>query len=165
MTFWVLAASYWVHLMATVVWLGGISLMAFIAWPALRRGTLSANQWFQLQKRFLPWVNAALVILLITGFIQMTNDENYNGFLAIDSVWAWAMLLKHVAYVGMVALTAYLQFSLYPAMSRLSLLAESRPETPAAEGDKLVARGIRYLRLNVLAAMLVLLFTAIATAV
>lgn len=165
MTFWVLAASYWVHLLATVVWLGGIALMAFIAWPALRQGTLTSNQWFQLQKRFLPWVNAALVLLLITGFIQMTNDENYNGFLAIDGVWAWAMLLKHIAYVGMVALTAYLQFSLYPAMARLALLAQSSPETAAAERDKAAAREIRYLRLNVVAAMLVLLFTAIATAV
>lgn len=165
MTFWVLVASYWVHLLATVVWLGGIALMAFIAWPALRQGTLSSNQWFQLQKRFLPWVNASLVVLLITGFIQMTNDENYNGFLAIDGVWAWAMLLKHIAYVGMVALTAYLQFMLYPAMSRLALLAQGSPETAATERDKLAAREIRYLRLNVLAASAVLLFTAVATAV
>lgn len=165
MTFWILVASFWIHLLATVVWLGGIALMAFIAWPALRQGTISSNQWFQLQKRFLPWVNGALVLLLITGFIQMTNDENYNGFLAVDSLWAWAMLLKHIAYAGMVALTVYLQFVLYPAMSRLALLAGSSPETAAAESDKLAAREIRYLRLNVAAAMLVLLFTAIATAV
>ncbi len=165
MTFWLLVASYWVHLLATVVWLGGIALMAFIAWPALRQGTLSSNQWFQLQKRFLPWVNAALVVLLITGFVQMTNDENYHGFLAIDSIWAWAMLLKHIAYAGMVALTAWLQFMLYPAMARLALLMETQPEAAAAERDKLAGREIRYLRLNVLTAMLVLLFTAMATAV
>ncbi|MCZ2114604.1 MAG: CopD family protein [Anaerolineae bacterium] len=165
MIFWILAASYWVHLLSTIVWLGGIVLMAFIAWPALNQGTLDANQWFQLQKRFLPWVNASLVLLLITGFIQMTNDENYSGFLAIDSLWAWAMLLKHVAYVVMVALTATMQFILYPAMTRAALLAQTRPETAAAERDKLAAREIRYLRLNVAAAMIVLLFTAIATAV
>lgn len=165
MTFWVLVASYWIHLLATVVWLGGIALMAFIAWPALRQGALSSNQWFMLQKRFVPWVNAALIVLLITGFIQMTNDENYNGFLAVDSLWAWAMLLKHIAYGGMVVLTVYLQFGLHPAMSRLALLAETQPQTATAERDKLAAREIRYLRLNVLAAMLVLLFTAIATAV
>jgi len=165
MTFWVLAASYWVHLLSTVVWLGGIALMAFIAWPALRQGTLSANQWFALQKRFLPWVNAALILLLITGFVQMTNDENYHGFLAIDSVWAWAMLLKHIAYIGMVALTATLQFGLYPAMTRLALLAEAQPEMAAAERERLAAREARFLRLNVVCAMTVLLFTAIATAV
>ncbi len=165
MSFWVLAASYWVHLIATVIWLGGIALMAFIAWPALRQGTLSANQWFALQKRLLPWVNGALVLLLITGFIQMTNDDNYSGFLAIDSLWAWAILLKHVAYGGMVALTIYLQFILYPAMSRLALLGETHPETAAAERDRLARREVRLLRVNVVCALGVLLFTAIATAV
>jgi len=75
------------------------------------------------------------------------------------------MLLKHVAYVGMVALTAYLQFSLYPAMTRLALLGEARPEMAAAERDRLAQREMRFLRLNVVCAMTVLLFTAIATAV
>ena len=165
MTFWVLVASYWVHLLATVVWLGGTALMAFIAWPALRQGTLSSNQWFALQKRFQPWVNAALVVLLITGFVQMTNDPNYDGFLAIDSLWAWAILLKHIAYAGMVALTAYLQFALYPAMKRLALLAEGRPELADAERERLARREARFLRLNLVCAALVLLCTAVATAV
>ena len=165
MSFWVLVASYWIHLLATVVWLGGIALMALVAWPALRQGTLSANQWFQLQKRFLPWVNASFVILLITGFVQMTNDENYSGFLVLDSLWAWAILLKHVAYGVMVVLTVYLQFGLYPAMARTALLAEKRQETAASESERLARREVRYLRLNVIAAMTVLFCTAVATAV
>ena len=165
MIFWVLVASYWVHLLATVVWLGGIALMAFIAWPALRQGTLSSNQWFALQKRFLPWVNAALVLLLITGFIQMTNDENYNGFLAIDSLWAWAMLLKTVHSVGRGALPASRKSALYPAMGRRARRGESRREMAAAERARLAQREMRFLRLNVVCARTVLLFTAIATAV
>jgi uncharacterized membrane protein len=165
MNFWVLVASYWVHLLSTVVWLGGVALMAFIAWPALRQGALSANQWFHLQKRFLPWVNAALVLLLVTGFIQMTNDENYEGFLVLESLWAYAMILKHLAYLSMVVLTVYLQFVLYPSMTRLALLMESRPEMADSENEKLARREIRYLQLNVICAMAVLFFTAIATAV
>lgn len=165
MTFWVLALSYWIHLLATVIWLGGMALMALIAWPALRRGALTANQWLQLQQRFLPWVNASLVILLITGFIQMTNDENYSGFLVFDSVWAWAILLKHVAFLGMVVLTIYLQFILYPAMNRLRLLIESRPQLAESEQAGLAGREIRLLRLNLVCAAIVLLFTAVATAV
>ena len=164
MTWWILAASYWVHLLSTVVWLGGIAVTALIAWPALRQGALSSNQWFQLQKRLLPWVNLSLILLLITGFIQMTNDENYNGFLTVDSVWAWAMLLKHIAYVGMVVITVYLQFMLYPGMSRLALLAETNPDLAGAEQEQLIRKEARALRLNVVCAMLVLFFTAIATA-
>ena len=165
MTFWILALSYWVHLLATVIWLGGMALMAIVAWPALRQGSLDSNQWFTFQRRFIPWANGSLVILLITGFVQMTTDENYTGFLSFDSVWAWAILLKHVAFLGMVAITAYVQASLYPAMSRAALLAERRPQLAATEEARLVQRETRLLRLNLLCAAVVLLFTAIATAV
>lgn len=162
--FWLLAISYWIHLLATIVWLGGIVVMVFIAWPAQQQGSLANNQWFNLQRRSLPWINASLVILLITGFYQMTSDPNYTGFLSIDSTWAWAILLKHVAYGLMVIITVTAQAYLYPAMSRLSLLAEKKPDLAAAEGEKLQRQEIRLLRLNLICAVLVLLFTAIATA-
>ncbi|MGB5060838.1 MAG: CopD family protein, partial [Candidatus Promineifilaceae bacterium] len=162
---WILALSYWIHLLATVVWLGGMALMALVAWPALRQGTLAENQWFALQKRFTPWANISLVLLLITGFVQMTNDPNYNGFLAIDSLWAWAILLKHIAFGGLVALTAYVQFSLYPAMARLALAADKRPQLTADERAKLSRKEGQFLRLNLACAALILLFTAVATAV
>ncbi|MCP5095698.1 MAG: hypothetical protein GY943_09115, partial [Chloroflexi bacterium] len=98
MAFWVLAISYWVHLLATVIWFGGLLIIGVAAFPALREGELAENQWMTMQQRVLPWVNGSLLLLLITGFLQMTNDTNYGGFLQLDGIWAWAMLLKHVAY-------------------------------------------------------------------
>jgi uncharacterized membrane protein len=165
MDFWILAISYWIHLLATVMWLGGMALMAVVALPALRKGTLADNQWFALQRRFLPWADASLVLLLFTGFVQMTNDPNYSGFLTVDSVWAWAILLKHIAFIGMVAIMAYVQFVLYPGMDRLQLLGDKRPLLAETEQAKLSRREIMMLRLNLGCAVLVLLFTAIATAV
>lgn len=164
-TFWVLALSYWLHLLATVIWLGGLALLGLVAWPALREQTLTDNQWLALQKRFLPWANGSLVLLLITGFVQMTNDPNYHGFLAIDSVWAGAMLVKHLAFGGMVLLGGYMQWSLYPAMDRLVLLAAQRPRLAEAEQATLRHAERRLLRLNLACAGLVLLCTAVATAV
>lgn len=139
--------------------------MAIVALPALRKGTLADNQWFELQRRFLPWADASLVLLLFTGFVQMTNDPNYSGFLAVDSIWAWAILLKHVAFVGMVAIMAYVQFVLYPGMERLQMLGEKRPLLAEKEQVKLSHREIMMLRLNLACAVLVLFFTAVATAV
>lgn len=162
---WILALSYWIHLLATVVWLGGMALLALVAWPALRQGTLADNQWLAMQKQFTPWANISLVLLLITGFVQMTNDPNYSGFLAVDSVWAWAILLKHVAFAALVLLTAYVQFALHPAMSRLALLVEKRPQLAAAEQARLSRREGQLLWLNLACAAVVLLLTAVATAV
>jgi uncharacterized membrane protein len=165
MTFWILVFSYWLHLLATVIWLGGLALMALVAWPALRRQTLASNQWVALQKRFLPWANGSLVVLLITGFVQMTNDPNYAGFLAIDGLWAGAILIKHLAFGGMVVIGAYMQWGLYPALDRLRLLAEKRPSLAQREQEQLSQRELRLLRLNLACATAVLFFTAIATAI
>jgi len=165
MDFWVLVFSYWIHLLATVIWLGGMTLMLLVAWPALRRGALAENNWLALQQKLLPWANGSLLLLLITGFVQMTNDPNYSGFLAIDSLWAGAMLVKHIAFVGMAGIGGYAQAVLYPAMKRLELLAAKRPSLAQAEQEKLSRRDIRLLKLNLACAAAVLLFTAVATAV
>ncbi|MCP5095735.1 MAG: hypothetical protein GY943_09300 [Chloroflexi bacterium] len=165
MAFWVLAISYWVHLLATVIWFGGLLIMGVAAFPALREGELAENQWMTMQQRVLPWVNGSLLLLLITGFLQMTNDTNYGGFLQLDGIWAWAMLLKHVAYVGIVGLTVYLQVSVYPAMKRTAVFTKQRPKLAATELERLSRQETRLLRINFACAMLLLLCTAVATAV
>ncbi len=165
MTFWILAISYWIHLLATVIWLGGLALMGLVAWPALRQETLQSNQWLALQKRFTPWVNASLVLLLITGFVQMTNDVNYEGFLQVNTTWSQAILAKHVAVAAMMLIGAVVQLRIYPAMDRLQLLQQKKPQMAAQEQRALEQQEMRLLKLNMVCAAAVLLFTAIATAV
>ena len=163
--FWLLSFSYWLHLLGTAVWFGGMFVVLAVALPALRRQVIDNNQWLALQMALLPWVNASLVILLVTGFFQMTNDPNYGGFLGLDGWWSWAMLLKHVAYVGVVGVSGYLQWSLYPAVERTRLLGQKRPQTVAAEQESLHDQEVRLLWVNAACALLILLFTAIMTAV
>ena len=162
---WTLSINYFLHLIATVILLGSLAGVVLFALPALRKGEIGQNQWLNLQKRLVPWTNASLVILLLTGFFQMTNDPNYAGFLVFDGVWAWAMLLKHVAYAGMIAISFWLQFSLYPQVDRLELLIAKQPDLAQAEKEKLLARESNLLWINFGCALLVLLFTAIMTAV
>ncbi|MCA9978809.1 MAG: CopD family protein, partial [Anaerolineales bacterium] len=97
--------------------------------------------------------------------VQMTQDPNYSGFLTIYSLWAGAILVKHIAFGGMVLLGGYLQFSLYPALDRVKLLAEKRPQLAADEQSALHQQEMRLLRVNLACAVLVLLCTAVATAV
>jgi len=163
--FWTLVFSYWIHLLATVVWFGSLVVMGLAALPALQKGSVAANSWLGLQKQLTPWANISLVLLLITGFVQMTNDVNYNGFLAIDSTWAWAMLVKHIAFGLLAGLTVYLQFGLYPAAERIALLAEKRPNLAQSEKDNLTKREKQVLWLNLICAAAILFCTAVATAV
>jgi len=165
MIFWVLSLSYWFHLIGTAVWMGGMFVMLLVALPALRRQTISQNQWLALQKSLLPWVNGSLVVLLLTGFLQMTYDPNYAGFFVLDGIWSWAMLLKHVAFVALVGVSGYLQWSLYPEIERVELLAQKRPKTAVAEQAAIHQQEVRLLWINAGCALLILLFTAVMTAV
>lgn len=162
---WVLAISYWLHLLTTVIWLGGLVVMALIAFPAWFQATLDDNQWLNLQSRLLPYVNASMVILWLTGFYQMTVDAQYSGFLAIDSSWAIAILLKHVAVVAMTGIGLYSQLRVLPAFERVELLRQNRPNIAAEERVALQLQERRLLRTNLVCAVVVLFFTAVATAV
>lgn len=162
MTTWILAISYWIHLLTTVVWLGGLTVMSLVALPAWRKQTLSNNQWVALQKGLSPWINVSMALIWISGFYQMTNDAQYSGFMVIDSSWAWAMLVKHVAVLAMTALTLFVSFRVHPAMDRL-LLLEGR-DSAETQRAQLLSQEQRLLRLNLLCSVIVLLCTAIATA-
>jgi uncharacterized membrane protein len=163
--FWALTLSYWLHLLSTVVWLGGLALMALVAWPAVRKHVLDTKQWTQLRQRFTPWANASLVVLWVTGFLQMTADANYEGLLTVNSLWSQAILIKHIAVLGMMGFGLYIQWRVHPALGRLALLEEKHPGRAAAGRMQLAQKEVRLLRLNLVCAAAVLFFTAVATAV
>lgn len=162
---WILVFSYWLHLLATVVWFGTIVVLALTAVPAFRQQSLNQNEWLRWQKKLLPWSNLSLVLLLITGFLQMTTDPNYGGFLIFDTVWAWAMLLKHVLYLLVLAIAAYWQFGYFPAVERTAVLAQKKPQLAQVEQEKLTQREKQLLALNLFCAVAILFCTAVLTAV
>lgn len=163
--FWILTLSQWLHLLATVVWLGGLTLMALVAWPAVRKQVLDTGQWAQLQQRFTPWANLSIVILWITGFLQMTADPNYEGFLNFSTLWAQAILIKHLAVIGMVVFGLYLQWRVQPALARLMLLEKKQPARAEEERQRLAQQENRLVVLSLVCAVAVLFCTAVATAI
>ncbi len=162
-----LAVSFFFHLIATVVWIGGLVIITLLVWPEMRRALESSPALFtlltRLRRRFVPWSNFSLVVLVVTGLIQMTADPHYDGFLKIDNDWTRAILLKHLAIAGMVVCGAVLQYIVTPALERASLLLE-RGKGDLAEWERLRRREIRLTQLNLVLAMAVLGFTAWATA-
>ncbi|MGQ0602023.1 MAG: CopD family protein [Anaerolineales bacterium] len=163
---WVLALMYWLHLLATVVWVGGLALMALIVWPTLhaRLGVQSATVFAELHRRFNPWAWLSLAVLVGTGLFQMTADKNYRGWLQIENAWALAILLKHVVVAGMVVIGLMMQLWIQPALARLALLADRGKPVPVTEAESLRKRESLLMWLNLVCAALVLLCTAIATA-
>jgi uncharacterized membrane protein len=166
MPVYLLALSYWLHLLSTVVWVGGLALMALVVSPGLARAlgedALRADVLDALRRRFTPLANLSLVVLLVTGMLQLVSDRHYDGLLRLSNTWTRAILLKHVAVGGMIVVGAIMQWQLAPAIERARLLASRQP----GEGDlpALRARERQLLRLNLALGIVVLLFTALATA-
>ena len=157
-----LAISYFFHLVATVVWLGGMALLIFVIYPLQNRqefgGVLD-----QIEARFRPIANFSLLVLLMTGVVQTSTDDNYSGLLSFETAWSQAILAKHVAFIGMVGIIGWLQFGLAPALERAQLLVKKDGNT--AQLDKLRKRQRRLSQINFGLGMIVLVFTAIATAI
>ncbi len=161
----ILAISYFVHLIATVVWIGGLAMILFLVWPETARSLANQEERRKLvlgiQARFRPMANLSLVMLIGTGLVQMSGDPNYEGFLTFKNTWSLAMLLKHVTFAAMLGLTLLTQFSLAPAVERAILLAsKGQPHNL----ESLLAREVRLMWGLACLGAIVLVFTAIATA-
>ena len=162
-----LAISYFFHLIATVVWIGGLVILVILVWPEAR-GALEDSPALltlltRIRQRFAIFTNLSLAVLVVTGLIQMTADPHYDGVLQITNEWSRAILLKHLAIAGMFISGLALQYWVSPALERATLLAQ-HGKGDAREWARLRRREVRLTWLNVILGLLVLGFTAWATA-
>ena len=159
--------SYTLHLIATVVWIGGLVTLAFVIQPManqlLSDQRDSARLMAAIQKRFAPLANISLIVLILTGMVQMTNNKLYKGFLQFDTAWAQAILLKHLAVIAMIAVAGVITFSIQPALRRHALLLAHGVDDAGAAA-RLTAQQTRLTRMNLVLSVVVLIFTAIARA-
>ena len=162
-----LTASFLFHLIATVVWVGGLVTISFVIEPIANRVLTdraeAARVLDAVQKRFQPLANLSLIVLLLTGMVQLVNNRFYKGLLQMDNVWSAAILLKHLAVGVMIAVAAYVTFSVQPALRRNALLVANGVENPV-EAARLQSQNTRLTRLNLGLMILVLIFTALASA-
>jgi uncharacterized membrane protein len=167
---WFLAASFFLHLVATVVWIGGLVALTVVIWPETRKliakrenGAILLDLLDNLRKRFYVLANLSLIVLLVTGLFQMDKNPHYDGLLQFTNDWTRAILLKHIAVLGMLVIGAVMQWGVLPALERATLLVKVGKESPDIE--RLRRREQQLSILNLLLGMLVLLFTAMATSI
>jgi len=161
-----LTLAYWLHMLATVLWIGGISTLALLVLPAASK-TLDAEAFAALleriQKRLDPLGWICLAVLAATGLLQMSANPNYQGFIAIQNRWAAAILVKHLLFLVMTGLSVYLSWVLLPKLRRLALKRQHLPAaTLSDQSTSLGRQEVLLLRLNLILGVLVLALTAIA---
>ena len=74
------AVAITLHVLAAIVWVGGMFFAYLAARPVLAEldTPLRAKLWVGIFRRFFPWVWAAVLTLLVTGFYMVF--ANFGGF-------------------------------------------------------------------------------------
>jgi uncharacterized membrane protein len=158
----VLAIIFWLHMLATVVWIGSLAAINLLFLPASTRTLKLPDQLSlisALQKRLEPLAWFCMGILLVTGLFQLSTSPHYDGFLDISTQWSLAILVKHGLAVLMVVVSAMQTWEVLPAIQRILLKKESANE---AELAKLQKKEVLLLRLNLILSALILGATAYA---
>lgn len=114
-----------VHLIAAVVWIGGLSLLVLGLRPSMRRAvpeepTRDALE-APLHRRFFVLSALAAAVLLLTGFMMMTSDPHFEGFGAYGNAWSRLLVIKHALFAAMVGVL-FLQRRPRPAKSERDLV-------------------------------------------
>ena len=160
---WALSIAYWLHMLATVLWIGGLTALSTIVLPAAKK-TLDTKDFADflaaMQKRLDPLGWFSVIVLLTSGMLQMSSSPNYEGLLKIQGLWASSILIKHILFAIMVFISGYITWGLLPALRRAALLQARGKDDHNLQ--KLQNREAFFLRLNLFLGVLVLLMTAIA---
>jgi uncharacterized membrane protein len=163
--FWALSLAFWLHMVATVAWIGGLVALVILVLPVARQIMDAGNYALfleQVQRRLDPLGWMSLAVLLATGLFQLSASPNYEGLFKITNRWAVSILIKHILFFGMIGVSAYLTWGILPALRRNALLQAKGVETK--DGDKLQKREALLLRINLVLGILILGLTALARA-
>jgi uncharacterized membrane protein len=145
----------WLHLMASVVWLGGITFILFVAIPSAKQvlGTEAARLLGEVSKKFTRLANSSILALVITGALIMALGGQPTGHKPLGSAWPLALITKHALVLGMVTIHFFRGLVLVPKIQRA---------TAEADRQALAKLSLNLVKVNWGLGMLVLLLSGMA---
>lgn len=174
----VVVLSIWLHLLATVIWMGQAILGSLVYMPILSqqlKGPALGAAMGEMARKIRPFIWGSIVVFIITGIPMTTGKMALLGLTGFGNPWSILILVKHIIVVVMILLAAYMDRVALPGLVEV-LTAAAGPPGGAQAGPPPKASGppphvqaaIRRSRLGGSAVMVcgivVLLLTAIAEA-
>ena len=160
---WALSISYWLHMIATITWFGGIGIYSIIAVPIFEKQLNTKDFATLLQKvnkKLDPIGWFSLAILTFTGLFQMSGNTNYQGLLNIESDWAQAILIKHIFFFTVIGLSSFYTWNISPKLEREIFKLSQNVNAPGFQ--QLYQNSIRIKNWSLICGLLILLFTALS---
>ena len=161
---WALGLIFWLHILATVTWIGSIVSTSLIFLPAAKQTLKPVDQLAlidAMQKRLEPIAWFCIGLLLMTGLFQLSANPHYDGFLSTSGQWSIAILIKHSLAVIMVVVSAVQTWEVLPAIRRTLM---RKGKATAEELAVLQKRETRLIRISFILSALILAATAYARA-
>ena len=149
-----IAASTWLHSLATVEFIGHYLFLSMVYLPVLQRqaqGAALLELLEHVSSRLRPLFGGSLLAFVVTGTYLMVIDDQYQGlgdFFA--NTWSALMIVKHVLVVAFLAIAIG---------SERTLTTKLSDQQPQAVGQFRLTLGI-----NSVLGLLILLLTAAAQA-
>jgi uncharacterized membrane protein len=161
---WALGLIFWLHMLATVMWIGSLVSISLLFLPAAKKTLKPFDQLAlinAMQKRLEPIAWFSMGLLVATGLFQLSANPHYDGFLSTSGQWSIAILVKHSLAAVMAVVSAVQTWEVLPAIRRSLMLKEKAKKEELALLQK---RETRLLRINFMLAVLILAATAFARA-
>jgi len=149
--------SFWLHSVATVIFIGHHLLFSLFYLPSFetkQENPVNGTILSEISKRSRLWMYASLAIFIITGIYLMFVDPGYLGIGNFNNMWSIMMLVKHILILGMLGMGFW-----YNGLMRVGPLMSSNSGAAQA-----IARFRQYSNLMAITGVLVLLLTAISQA-
>jgi uncharacterized membrane protein len=154
MSTFLVVLSTWLHVLATIVFIGYYLFTSLIYLPVLERNMQAdalRDLLEQVSARLQPFFGGSLLIFLVTGTHLMLINQNYLGlgnFFA--NPWTVLIVIKHVLVL------AFLVLAVFSERAFLGQISDQKPEA---------LKQFRWaLNINTIIGVVILLITSIAQA-
>lgn len=153
-----LAAASWLHLIATVAWIGGIGFILFIAMPSARQvmGTGAGKLMGEISKHFTPVANYSIILLVLTGAALAVLKYKVSNTAILESKWIIVLSAKHILVLAMIVIHFHRGLILTPRIN----MTESKTSKSSMQKQSL-----NLIRVNFGLGLILLLLSAIITSI
>lgn len=159
----ILSLSHFIHLLATVIWIGGIFMVLFVILPSARKSLESsamAGLMKEITGKFTPLANTSILLMVITGVIIAFYEQKFVGFFNVSNHWNGMLFSKHVVVAMMIIIHFYRGLVLAPRIGRLSAQTAGSTTLPS-EIARLQKLSLNLVKTNMVLGIIVLLVTAV----
>jgi len=152
-----LAVTTWVHLLSTVVWIGGIYFILYVALPSAKQAIEQPGKIMgPISKRYVPMANASIILIIASGIVMSLASHNYADLAKLSSLWEQPLLVKVLIVLLMASIHFYRGLILTPRITRLTSEGSHAEQTA-----KLQSFSLRLVKVNFILGIVVLFVTSI----